>query len=56
MQGQANGSDFIQVLLCSLQKHKLELFTLVGPVTNGVPTMIICKMVGSFFFTSICTS
>lgn len=39
MQGQTKGSDFIQALLCSLQKQNLEPSKLVGIVTDGVPSM-----------------
>jgi len=39
MQAQTSGSDFIQALLCSLQKHNLEL------VNDDVPSMSGSKMV-----------
>jgi hypothetical protein len=40
MQGLTNGSDFIQALLCSLQKHNLELSKLVGIITDGAPSAL----------------
>jgi len=40
MQGQTQGSDCIQALLCSLQRHNLEIPELVGIVTDGAPSII----------------
>jgi hypothetical protein len=40
MEVQVKGSDFIQALLYSLQKHNLELSKLVGIVTDGAPSAV----------------
>jgi hypothetical protein len=40
MQGHTKGLDFIQALLCSLQKHNFELSKFVGTVTDATPFMI----------------
>jgi hypothetical protein len=44
VQDQTKRSDFIQALLCSLQKHKLEQSKLEVIVTDGAPSMIDSKM------------
>jgi hypothetical protein len=45
VQGQANGLDFSQALLCNLQKHNLELSKLMGMVSDSAPSLIGYKMV-----------
>jgi len=43
--GHTEGSDFIQTLLCSVQKHKVEISELVGIVTDSTPSVIGSKTV-----------
>jgi hypothetical protein len=43
MQGY-KGMNLIQAVLCSLQKHNLELSKLMGLFTDGVFSVIGCKM------------
>jgi hypothetical protein len=45
MQGQTEGSYFIQALLCNLQKHNLELSKLVGIFTDGALSIVSSRMV-----------
>lgn len=39
MQGQRKESDFTQALLCSSQRHNMELSKLEGTVTDGAPSV-----------------
>jgi hypothetical protein len=48
------GQDFIQASLCTLQKHNLEWFKLVGILLMVHLLWMALKIVWCFFFTSIC--
>lgn len=44
MKDQTRGSDLLQALLSSMQKHNLDLSKLAGIVTDGAPSMIGTKI------------
>jgi hypothetical protein len=57
LQGWTMGSDFSEALLCSLQKHNLELCKLVDIITDGASSVIGSKNGAvSFLYKNMYTS